>query len=142
MGYFLAVFSIFFLSESERSILYLSHNIKTVQKTSAISSSISVFLFPSKAANELRLSDDLKGPPVVELGRITYKSSGASMYIPKRIAKLFHLNREEDSSLVIFSVEDYGFFLIKDTAIAQRLKPEILDLRKSLEEYASNTNST
>ena len=84
----------------------------------------------AKAANELRLSDDLKGPPVVELGRITYKSSGTSMYIPKRIAKLLHLNREEDSSLVIFSVEDYGFFLIKDTAIAQRLKPEILERRR------------
>ena len=84
----------------------------------------------TKAANELRLCDDLKGPPVVELGRITYKSSGASMYIPKRIAKLLHLNREEDSSLVIFSVEDYGFFLIKDTAIAQRFKPEILERRR------------
>ena len=84
----------------------------------------------SNGVNELRLSDDLKGPPVVELGRITYKSSGASMYIPKRIAKLLHLNKEEDSSLVIFSVEDYGFFLIKDTAIAQRLKPEILERRR------------
>ena len=87
----------------------------------------------SNGVNELRLSDDLKGPPVVELGRITYKSSGASMYIPKRIAKLLHLNKEEDSSLVIFSVEDYGFFLIKDTTIAQRLKPEILERRRRLE---------
>ena len=86
----------------------------------------------TKTVNELRLSDDLKGPPVVELGRITYKSSGASMYIPKRVAKLLHLNKEEDSSLVIFSVEDYGFFLIKDTAIAQRLKPEILERRRRL----------
>ena len=84
----------------------------------------------SNSINELLLSNDLKGPPVVELGRITYKSSGASMYIPRRIAKLLHLNKEEDSSLVIFSVEDYGFFLIKDTAIAQRLKPEILERRR------------
>ena len=52
------------------------------------------------------------------------------MYIPKRIAKLLHLNKEVDSSLIIFSVEDYGFFLIKDTAIAQRLKPEILERRR------------
>ena len=87
----------------------------------------------SNNINELRLGDDLKDSPVVELGRITYKSSGASMYIPKRIAKLLHLNREEDSSLVIFSVEDYGFFLIKDTAIAQRLKPEILERRRRLD---------
>ncbi len=84
----------------------------------------------SSSIRELRLSDELKGPPVVELGRITYKSSGTSMYIPKRIAKLLHLNKEEDSSLVIFSVEDYGFFLIKDTAIAQRFKPEILERRR------------
>lgn len=87
----------------------------------------------SNKANELRLSDDLKDPPVVELGRITFKSSGASMYIPKKIAKRLHLNREEDSSLVIFSIEDYGFFLIKDTAIAQRLKPEILERRRRLD---------
>ena len=87
----------------------------------------------SNSINELRLGDDLKGPPVVELGRITYKSSGASMYIPKRIAKLLHLNKEEDSSLVIFSVEGYGFFLIKDTAIAQRFKPEILERRRRLD---------
>ncbi len=80
--------------------------------------------------NKLRLGDDLKDPPTVELGRITYKSSGASMYIPKRIAKLLHLNKEEDSSLVIFSVEDYGFFLIKDTELAQRLKIEILERRR------------
>ena len=87
----------------------------------------------SNSISELRLGDDLKGPPVIELGRITYKSSGASMYIPKRIAKLLHLNKEEDSSLVIFSVEDYGFFLIKDTAIAQRFKPEILERRRRLD---------
>ncbi len=84
----------------------------------------------SNSINNLLLGDDLKGPPVVELGRITYKSSGASMYIPKRIAKLLHLNKEEDSSLVIFSVEDYGFFLIKDTELAQKLKAEILERRR------------
>ncbi len=33
----------------------------------------------SNSINNLLLGDDLKGPPVVELGRITYKSSGASM---------------------------------------------------------------
>ena len=87
----------------------------------------------SNSINELRLGEDLKGPPVVELGRITYKSSGASMYIPKRIAKLLHLNKGEDSSLVIFSVEGCSFFLIKDTAIAQRFKPEILERRRKLD---------
>ena len=87
----------------------------------------------TKAANELRLSDDLKGPPVVELGRITYKSSGANMYIPKRIAKALHLNKEENRTLAIISLEDYGFVLIKDTALAAKLKPWILDLRQKME---------
>ena len=73
-------------------------------------------------------SDDLK-EPVVELGRITYKSSGISLYLPKSIVKALHLNKE-DSSLVIFSVEDKGFFLIKDTALHHKLKPEILALRQ------------
>lgn len=102
----------------------------TLYMVGSIGSNPNITASMTKAANELRLSDDLKGPPVVELGRITYKSSGASMYIPKRIAKLLHLNREEDSSLVIFSVEDYGFFLIKDTELAQRLKSEILERRR------------
>ncbi len=74
-----------------------------------------------------------KRPPVVELDRTTYKSSGANMYIPKRIAKLLRLSKGEDPSLVIFSVEDYGFFLIKDTAIAQKLKPEILERRRQFD---------
>ena len=81
--------------------------------------------------NELRLGDDLKEPPVIELGRITYKSSGVNIYLPKNITKVPHLDKERDASLVIFSVEDYGFFLIKDTELARRLKSEILDkLRK------------
>ena len=74
---------------------------------------------------------DLK-EPVVELGRITYKSSGISLYLPKSIVNALHLNSEVDSSLVIFSVEDYGFFLIKDTTLANSLKPKILELRKVL----------
>ena len=53
--------------------------------------------------------------------------------MPKRIAEVLHLNKGEGSSLVIFSVEDCGFFLIKDTAIAQRLKPEILERRRKLD---------
>ena len=44
----------------------------------------------SNNINELLLSDDLKGPPVVELGRITYKSSGVSMYIPKDVTRSLH----------------------------------------------------
>lgn len=79
----------------------------------------------------LLLDDGLKSP-VIELGRITYKSSGISLYLPKSIVNALNLNSEEDSALVIFSVEDYGFFLMKDQALAKSLKPQILDLRKRL----------
>jgi hypothetical protein len=86
----------------------------------------------TKRFNELLLGDDLKGPPVVELGRITYKSSGASMYIPREIVRALNLDKEKDAAFVIFSIGNDEFFLIKDTALAQRVKPEILDRRRRL----------
>ena len=85
----------------------------------------------SKNVRRLFLGDDLKNP-VVELGRITYKSSGISIYLPKSIVNALNLNSEEDNALIIFSVNDYGFFLMKDQALAKSLKPQILDLRKRL----------
>ena len=84
-----------------------------------------------KRNKSLLFSDDLK-ETVVELGRITYKSSGISLYLPKSIVNALNLNSEEDRALVIFSVDDYGFFLMKDQALAKSLKPQILDLRKKL----------
>ena len=82
-----------------------------------------------KKIKQLMLSADLK-EPVIELGRITYKSSGLSLYLPKSVVNALHLSKEENSSLVIFSIGECGFFLIKDTAVAEALKPQILDLRK------------
>ncbi len=95
----------------------------------------------SNRIKELRLSDDLKDTPIAELGRISYKSSGASVYIPKRITKALHLDKEENRTLVILSLDDYGFVLIKDTALAQRLKLQILNLRKNLDESARAVSS-
>ena len=95
----------------------------------------------SNRVNELRLSDDLKDTPIVELGRISYKSSGTSIYIPKRITKALHLDKEENRTLVILSLDHYGFVLIKDTSLAQRLKLQILNLRKNLDESARAINS-
>lgn len=86
-----------------------------------------------KKAKELRLSDDLKYTPIVEVGRISYKSSGANVYIPKSVTKALHLNKEENRTLAIVSLEDYGFVLIKDTALAAELKPWILDLRAKID---------
>jgi hypothetical protein len=52
--------------------------------------------------------------------------------LSKSIVNALHLSKEDDSSLVIFSAGDYGFFLIKDAILAEKLKPQILDMRKSL----------
>lgn len=84
-----------------------------------------------KKPKPLLLGGNLK-EPVVELGRITYKSSGISLYLPKSIVNALRLNSEIDTKLVIFSVGDYGFFLIKDTELANSLKPQILNLRKRI----------
>lgn len=66
---------------------------------------------------------------VIELGRITYKSSGISVYLPKNVVSSLHLS-QKDKSLVIFSAGSNGFFLMKDTVLADSLKSAILDLRK------------
>lgn len=76
----------------------------------------------------LAFSDDLEEPSV-ELGRITHKNSGISLYLPKSIVHALRLTKE-DKSLVIFSVKNYGFFLIKDTELANSMRPKILELRK------------
>ena len=86
---------------------------------------------PKKTLNPVLLGDDLK-EPVVELGRITYKSSGISLYLPKRIVEALNLNPEIDRSLIIFGIEDCEFFLIKDKALADSLKPQILELRERI----------
>ena len=83
-----------------------------------------------RCLNQVLLSDDLK-EPVVELGRITYKNSGISVYLPKSISHALHLTKN-DKSLVIFNNGNDGFFLIKDARLANTLKPKILDLRKEL----------
>jgi len=77
------------------------------------------------------LFSDYISDSVIELARITYKSSGAYIYIPKSIVKSINLNSEV-ASLVMFSAGDDGFFLIKNTALAAKLKPWILDLRKKV----------
>ena len=78
----------------------------------------------------LLLSDDLK-ELVIELGRITQKNSMISLYLPKRIVKALRLSKN-DKYLVIFSIGNDGFFLMKDSVLASSLKPQILELRKRL----------
>lgn len=82
----------------------------------------------------LRLGDDLR-EPIMELGRLTYKSSGVCVYLPKDITNALHLDPEVDRNLVIYNLEDYWLFLIKDRALADMLKPDILELRKKALEF-------
>lgn len=89
----------------------------------------------------LLFNDDLK-EPVIELGRITYKSSGVSLYLPKSIVNALRLNSEIDTTLVIFSVGDYGFFLIKNTELANSLKPQILNLRKRISDKVKKSEKS
>jgi hypothetical protein len=85
-----------------------------------------------KKFKSLLFKEDLE-EPVVELGRITYKSSGISLYLPKSIVQALRLTKE-DRSLVIFSSGHGEFFLIKDTELAEALKSKILDLRRRVVE--------
>jgi hypothetical protein len=67
---------------------------------------------------------------VIELARITYKSSGISLYLPKRICDKLRLDKSANSSLVLVAIDNNCMFLVKDTNLAAILKPQILELRK------------
>ena len=83
-----------------------------------------------KKFKSLLFSDCLE-EPVVELGRITHKNSGISVYLPKSVGRALNLTKE-DKYLVIFSAGNNGLFLIKNTILANSIKPSILDLREKL----------
>ena len=69
---------------------------------------------------------------VVELARITYKSSGISLYLPKRICDKLQLDKSVNGSLILVAIDNECMFLVKDTALATVLKPQILELRKKM----------
>lgn len=73
---------------------------------------------------------DASKEAVVELARITYKSSGISLYLPKRICNTLQLDEKANSSLIIVAMDNNCMLLIKDTALATALKPQILEMRK------------
>ena len=68
--------------------------------------------------------------PVIELGRLTFKSSGVCLYLPKSICALLHLDRDMNGSLVILAVDGTSILLIKDTFLASSLKSRVLEARK------------
>ena len=80
--------------------------------------------------NELLLDDDLKDRTIIEVGRLKFNGSGASIYLPKQIVNALHLKKDEDSSLVILSKGDEEVLLVKNKAFAAQLKSKILDLRQ------------
>ena len=54
---------------------------------------------PKKKFKPVLLGGDLEDP-VVELARITYKSSGTSLYLSKRIGASLHLDKNYNKSLI------------------------------------------
>jgi len=68
--------------------------------------------------------------PVVELGRISYKGNAARLYLPRRICDKLKLDWERDTTLIIMAHGENSLFLVKDSEIADMLKPKILELRR------------
>jgi bifunctional DNA-binding transcriptional regulator/antitoxin component of YhaV-PrlF toxin-antitoxin module len=73
----------------------------------------------------------LEKEPVIELGRIVFKGGGASVYLPKSIRKALNLDRKTHTSLVIVADGSKSILLIKDTEVAERLKPMVLEALKA-----------
>ncbi len=67
---------------------------------------------------------------IIEMGRLTYKSSGVCVYLPKSVVNALHLDPELDRKLVIFGLEGHLFGFMKDIELVAMFKPTILDFRK------------
>ncbi len=67
---------------------------------------------------------------IVEIGNLSYKSSGACVYLPKAICNVLHLNPAIDNKLVVVSFDTNSVMLLKDNEIVTALKPKLLDARK------------
>ena len=78
----------------------------------------------------LEVVNPYKKDSVVEIGRLTYKSSGVCVYLPKSICSSLGLDPDTDKSLIIVSFDNNSFILIKDNEIVRTLKPKILEYRK------------
>ena len=79
----------------------------------------------------------LEKEPVIELGRIIFKGSGLSVYLPRSIRKALNLDKKIHTSLVIVADGSNSILLIKDTKVAESLKPMVLDARKAFSEKMS-----
>ena len=88
----------------------------------------------NKANNRKKLYPVLfEKESVIELGRLTFKNSGVSVYLPKRICKKLMLDKEKHSSLIIVASDNNSFVLIKDTEMINILRSKIIEARKSLQ---------
>lgn len=83
----------------------------------------------------------LEKDPVIELGRIVFKGGGASVYLPKSIRKALNLDRKIHTSLVIVADGSNSILLVKDTKVAEELKPMVLEARKAFGDKMNQNNS-
>lgn len=73
----------------------------------------------------------LEKEPIIELGRITFKGGGLRVYLPKSICKALNIDRKTNTSLVIVADGSNSILLMKDTKVAEMLRPKVLEMRKN-----------
>lgn len=73
----------------------------------------------------------LEEGPVIELGRVNFKGGGASVYLPRSIRKALNLDKRIHTSFVIVADGSNSILLVKDTKVAEELKPMVLEARKA-----------
>ena len=77
---------------------------------------------------------------MIELGRIILNGGGAPVYLPKSIRKALNLDRKIHTSLVIVADGSNSILLVKDTKVAEGLKPMVLEARKAFSDKMSQNN--
>lgn len=59
--------------------------------------------------NELFLDESLNDKPIIEIGRIKFNGSGASVYLPKDIVNALHLKKNGLCRIPLFNINAEGF---------------------------------
>ncbi len=80
----------------------------------------------------------LEKEPVIELGRLSFKGGSMTVYLPKSICKALNLDRKIHTSLVIIADGSDSILLVKDTEVAEKLRPKILEMRAKMQKVKAS----
>jgi hypothetical protein len=75
----------------------------------------------------------LEKEPVIELGRLCFKGGSMTVYLPKSICRALNLDRKVHTSLVIVADGSDSILLVKDTKLAEKLRPMVLEMREKMQ---------